>query len=581
MSKGKPRPNLSLNDLEPFFQVLVFRKDKYTRKKLRTDIFKKISELNSKKKSAEIDWLSSTKKVLAIRVRFREFPSWLETTTSISTAKTSLLENIENAIILIDDSQTHVYVHSSNRKLEDIVKTIIYEDWDQDKLDIKKIYSALAEIDLSIKMLGINNTFGAGGTAAEAKSYSGKDPRLSLTPSFDSGYSFSYCLGAQIDAAGNKQAFGCSSKRRKFWGGWTEGFNDFSERCKNIEAALTSVNNGDFINTLVRPTSVKSPNKLKILSFYLDYVIPNKGVVILEINKIKITDWYCSILSNTRFTIGDGINSISIDITSITNDAITFSYTRAGEKASIIVAEDGSELSKRRRIDLIEFFKKEDTFTIIFEERLAFRENSFWKDNRLSTPFNKDVHTDISWTNVDLRKEDSASSIPGHISIADKTEEFLLNLALTENIIAIIKDGGANEISDHLVIYDDKIILIHEKFTTSQSPGLRIDDLQVVSAQLIKNIKYLFPSSHSVRSERLFANALYLDKSCSTKESLIEKITTALNNVEVQNECWIVQPGISKSKLLKLANNKAHVLLSHLASICTSNNTKFKLYCNL
>lgn len=358
MSKGKPRPNLSLNDLEPFFQVLVFRKDKYTRKKLRTDIFKKISELNSKKKSAEIDWLSSTKKVLAIRVRFREFPSWLETTTSISTAKTSLLENIENAIILIDDSQTHVYVHSSNRKLEDIVKTIIYEDWDQDKLDIKKIYSALAEIDLSIKMLGINNTFGAGGTAAEAKSYSGKDPRLSLTPSFDSGYSFSYCLGAQIDAAGNKQAFGCSSKRRKFWGGWTEGFNDFSERCKNIEAALTSVNNGDFINTLVRPTSVKSPNKLKILSFYLDYVIPNKGVVILEINKVKITDWYCSILSNTRFTIGDGINSISIDITSITNDAITFSYTRAGEKASIIVAEDGSELSKRRRIDLIEFLKK-------------------------------------------------------------------------------------------------------------------------------------------------------------------------------------------------------------------------------
>lgn len=576
----KNRPKISLNNLEPFFQVLVFRKEKYTRKKLRTGIFKKISELNSKKKSAEIDWLQSTKKILAIRIRFREFPSWLGMNTSISDGAPSVLENVENSLLLIDDSQSHIFVHSSNRKIEDIVKSIIYEDWEQEKIDIKKIYRALAETDLSIKMLGINNTFGAGGTAAEAKSYSGKDAKLSLTPSFDSGYSFSYCLGAHIDNSGNKQVFGCSAKRRKFWGSWTDGILEFSEKCKNIEAALVAVNSGEFINTLVSPTTVSKPAKLKLLSFYLDYVIPSKGIVVLDINKKIITDWNCTITTNTQISIGNETDRISIDINSISNDSIKFSYTNANHKASVIVAEDGSQLGRRRRTDLIDFLKKEDTFTIIFEEGFAFRENSFWKDNRLNTPFIKEVHTDISWKNVDLRKEDSASDIVGFISIADRTEEYLFEKIAIDNIIAIIKDGGANEISDHLVICKDKILLIHEKFTSSQTPGLRIDDLQVVSSQLIKNIKYLFPTSHSTRSQRLFDNAIYLDKSCSTKELLVENITTALNNVETQNECWIVQPGISKTKLLKNTSNKAHVLLSHLSSICVSNNTKFKLFCH-
>jgi hypothetical protein len=536
--------------------------------------------LNNHKKNVQIDWLQSTKKILAIRVSFREFPSWLETSQKISTGELTPLENIENSLVIIDDSQTHIFVHSSNRKLEDIIKTIIYEDWEQEKVDIKEIYRALTETDLKIKMLGINNTFGAGGTAAEAKSYSGKDARLSLTPSFDSGYSFSYCLGAHTDANGNRKVFGCSARRRKFWGAWTNGITEFSEQCRNIESALVSVNSGEFINTLVSPTTVTNPNILNVLSFYLDYVIPSKGIVTLEINKIIITDWHCTLLSNTQFSIGNDITSILIDISSITNSSIRFSYTAPSSKASIIIAEDGSQLERRRRVDLIDFLKKEDSYTIIFEEGLAFRENSFWKDNRLRTPFIKDVYTEISWTNVDLRKEDSASSTPGFISIADRTEEYLTNKTLTDDIIAIIKDGGANEVADHLVIYKDKILLIHEKFTTSQIPGLRIDDLQVVSAQLIKNIKYLFPTSHSIRAQRLFDNAIYLDKSCTTKEQLIEAITIALTDFESQNECWIVQPGISKDKLLNDISNKAHVLLSHLSSICISNNTKFKLFCS-
>ncbi|WP_242201402.1 MULTISPECIES: hypothetical protein [unclassified Pseudomonas] len=572
--------NLTLNNISPFFQVLVFEKEKYNRKIFDEYLSKRIEKSSSKKKTISIEWSSSTKSVLAYLISFKELPTWIDDIQALSNKTISKIENTENALILIDDSQSHLYIHTTNRKLEEIIKSVVYEDIDERKVDIKKIYHALTETDLNIKMLGIHNTFGAGGTAAEAKSYSGKDARLSLTPSFDSGYSFSYCLGAQTNEFGDSKVFGCSASRRKFWGTWTDGIISFSNQCKNIEDALTADNSGEFIKTLVSPIEVENPELLEPLSFYLDYIVPRKGIVILEINKKSLTDWYCTILGKNQVSIGDNINSITLDIEEISNSSIKISYADQNKKASVIIAEDGAPFEKKKRFDLVDFLKSEESFTIIFEEGVAFRENSFWKDNRLQTTFTKDIYHDISWDMIDIRKEDSPSDLKGHISIATRTEEYLTEQILNYKIIAIIKDGGANEISDHLVICEDKIMLIHEKYSSSENVGLRIDDLQVVSSQLIKNIKYLFPGAHSARAERLLKNAVYLNPACKTEKDLIASITSALTNMDAQNECWIVQPGISKEKLINAPQNKAHILLSHLSSICSSNNTIFKLFCS-
>ncbi|MCD8499665.1 MAG: hypothetical protein LRY43_00625 [Gammaproteobacteria bacterium] len=50
-----------------------------------------------------------------------------------------------------------------------------------------------------LNTLGIDNVFNAGGRAAESKAYHSKNAKDCLTPSFDSGYGFSYCLGMKVN----------------------------------------------------------------------------------------------------------------------------------------------------------------------------------------------------------------------------------------------------------------------------------------------------------------------------------------------------------------------------------------------
>lgn len=577
MSTGKKDP-LNINNLSPYFQVIVFKKENYNRATFKKLVEDKISKSQKTHKASILRWENESKQTYAAWIETKEFPSWLDTNEKIDT-HSALPVNIENSLILINDTASYIYAHASDKRTEEIVKQIFLIDLKQTKVDIKIFYKALAELDLKIKSLGINNTFGAGGTAAEAKSYFGKNAELSLTPSFDSGYSFSYCLGSNTDQFGNTSSFGCSTKKRKFWGSWTEGTSDFTQQCKEIDTILNSKNNGDFIPFLVHPFEVKNPQKLKILGFYLDYVA-TKGIVTPIINKHEIHDWQCEVDNTGKIKIGDDKNFTEIKITKIDNSSIEVQYIDPLKSALIALSNDDKKILRKKKIDLIEYLHAEENFTILFEEGIAFREKSFWKDNRLSTPFLKEIYTEIEWSNVDIRKEDSPSKDPKKISIAQRTEEYLHENIQNLNIVAIIKDGGANEAADHMVICKDQIILIHEKFSSADTPGLRIEDLQVVASQLIKNIRYLFPTAHTSQLDRFFQRATYLQSDCKTPAQLEKAILQALTNINTQNECWIVQPGISHEKLAKQLNNKFHVLLSHLSSICASNNTKFKLYCS-
>ncbi|AKF48575.1 hypothetical protein ACQJ22_11020 [Pseudomonas fragariae (ex Marin et al. 2024)] len=577
---NQPITPISLQNISPFFQILVFSKDAYSRRRFSEALYKKVESLKKEKKYAVIKWHSSTDKVYALWISFREFPSWLDASQKIDPDNVAYLENVENVLVLIDDSNEHVFVHASNSKAEEVVKTIFYKDWSQPKVDIKKIFRALAESEVLIKSLGINNTFGAGGTAAEAKSYFSKNAKLSLTPSFDAGYSFSYCLGSQTDQNGDIKVFGCSAKKRKFWGTWTDGVRSFSTQCSNIEVALSAQNDGDFIAFLVSPVEVQDPNSLIMLGFYLDYVVPSKGVVFLEINNSILGEWSCSIVGRGLVRVGNETCFIDFRVSKISNSHIEISYANPADNASVIIANDEKNLRRKKRFDFIEYLLDEENYTILFEEGYAYREHSFWKDNRLTTPFKKDSYTDIDWSQVDIRKEASQPDDITKICIAEQTELYLYDRIKEFGIVAIIKDDGANEAADHLVVCKDRLILVHEKFSMRSKKGLRIDDLQVVASQLIKNIRYLFPSAHAERSHRFFNNAIYLAAGCNSPESLVSFITIALSNIQVQNECWIVQPGISKASLDRRVNNKMHILLSHLSSICSANNTKFKLFCN-
>jgi hypothetical protein len=147
-------------------------------------------------------------------------------------------------------------------------------------------------------------------------------------------------------------------------------------------------------------------------------------------------------------------------------------------------------------------------------------------------------------------------------------------------LITYINDNGAYEIGDCLFISDDRIILIHAKYSSDRIPGLRIEDIQVVASQAIKNIRFFNHQSYTDHVlERLFKN-------CSNPSSFKDfgefkaVVLNKLQDYRVRRECWIVQPGLSQNSIKKDVNNKIHCLLNFVESIFAINQIEFKLICN-
>lgn len=61
---------------------------------------------------------------------------------------------------------------------------------------------------------------------------------------------------------------------------------------------------------------------------------------------------------------------------------------------------------------------------------------------------------------------------------------------------------------------------------------------------------------------------------------LEETLQEIIDNIDIEKECWIVQPGISKRKLENDSDNKIHCLLNYIDSICRTVNIKFRFICS-
>ncbi len=142
---------------------------------------------------------------------------------------------------------------------------------------------------------------------------------------------------------------------------------------------------------------------------------------------------------------------------------------------------------------------------MVFADGIAYRDETFWKDNRLNNAYIK-AYTEISWNDVDITKESATPKDINFKNISTKVVEYIKSKF--DNILFIIQDDDANEIADHLVILDNRIILVHNKFSSEEESGLRVDDVQVVIAQLLKNIRFFLPVSYDNKKNRLWNNII-------------------------------------------------------------------------
>lgn len=114
------KPNdepLSLNNITPYFQVLVFKKENYDRDTFKKLIEERIEKSKKKNKTSKIKWETAENQIYAAWIETQEFPSWLETFEKIDPSH-HLPINVENSLILINDTNTYLYVHASDKRTE-------------------------------------------------------------------------------------------------------------------------------------------------------------------------------------------------------------------------------------------------------------------------------------------------------------------------------------------------------------------------------------------------------------------------------------------------------------------------------
>lgn len=182
------------------------------------------------------------------------------------------------------------------------------------------------------------------------------------------------------------------------------------------------------------------------------------------------------------------------------------------------------------------------------------------------------VRTDISWKGIDITKESFIAGRKDTIGDA-----ILRYLKAKGRPGVVICDDGSNEVADYLVVGDGRVVLIHAKFSEKSAVGLRVDDVQVVLAQCLKNLQFFQWAALEPYVGRLLGKVQRKFQFTGKAEDLLRE---SYENQRTKRECWVVQPGMSAARPTADQKNKIHALLNHAESACLPSNVDFHFFCS-
>jgi hypothetical protein len=591
--------NIKTDLIKPFFQVIIYKINEDWSTPSFMGVFQKqIEEKHANPNNRHYVEISEPSILagnpLMIHLVHKSKPSWYEDNTILKSLEIGNLENVEHVLFFLYEKNGYLLLHSTS----DIINNIAEQTFEKmkeggsriHKLGADKIQNILNYNKINMKSLGIGNVFRAGSGALEAKSYFGQNVASTLTPTQDGGYALNYCLGSETRPGETElSTIGCSTTKAKVWRTWVQSMSDFQNQCNEIVDILDckTLITQEQLKLLVTPLSYsEGAGKNKPISFFMDFILKNKGYLILDDGKSKTENWYCFLpnddLSKICFA-KEGIPKKDQLITAISctrgdeDQPWRFDYETEGDSIMVIFHDPLREKDGRSRFDLVEYLNSQCGFTILFEKGIAYRNRTFYKNEHLIYPFSS-VETSISWKDVDIRKEDD---IPGKgycSNILNRIESHVV-----EHFIPIIgiNDNGKEEIADLIILTKDSFILVHAKYSANRKPGLRVGDLQVVTAQALKNLHYF---QYDAYSNKLFIRITDENKQfvkAGTSEEIKFKIQEHLRLPFIKKECWIVQPGISKKQLENKPTNKIHMLLNFVAGQCTQQDIKFRFFSSI
>ncbi|OJX49435.1 MAG: hypothetical protein BGO88_14410 [Flavobacterium sp. 38-13] len=221
-------------------------------------------------------------------------------------------------------------------------------------------------------------------------------------------------------------------------------------------------------------------------------------------------------------------------------------------KSIILERDNGTQLS------LIDYINTSGGYVINFENiDLVYSNRKLFKDNRLLGNIEHFMKIFISHPELNNSLSEKGSFIPVQIDFNNNSLFKFVEDTYLNDFDYFICDDLGREWADHIGINEDKIVLFHSKFDTTQFSASAFQD---IVGQAQKNLGNVSPQDYQLDGKRDFWNSQYISttgvatsinrlRKGDNINNAINLYKSATNNPNFHGEVHLVINFISKSNL--------------------------------
>lgn len=381
--------------------------------------------------------------------------------------------------------------------------------------------------------------------------FTGIDIKDALTESQKGNTYKSNIFGRGYNGNG-KASIGCSYKGT-IWSRLIGSIDEWKNWCNSIYEKICDPNikTEDILKGVLKPVIIKE--RPKVYPYRIDWpndldICCDKGIYIEIKDKIiPIFDLDIKLINmsedkNIQFYVGN--EDFKSEFELIINEN---NWT-----ISEIETQNINFCKKNIKKTLVNFFN-DNPPEIKFVDQSSLQGNIYVTlENKNNFKFNKEQTIPWEWNNVDIKKESQ-----GTTKEKDSIQYYVIQKLLKENYEIIFDDDNAGEIADIVTIKekDNEINFefYHCKYAHGEKPGSRLADLYEVCGQVEKSVLWKNNVIDILERMKLREKKRLENKSVSRFEKgdlkKIERLKRKLKFVKATLKIYIVQPGVSASKI--------------------------------
>lgn len=425
-----------------------------------------------------------------IPVNSTEHVAWFvtEINSQVSWGDSRTVQDLTHDLYIVYwDAETKLlYINSSNKDLHEGLAKAICGD-DAELLNGENVYRIMAQVDRLVP------------TNMGVLDYRNRSRRFSMHVGADVGEAFP-TAEAQTKTKTNIFAYGFEGGSRVSVGASLKGriwsyrvaasIKTWMDWCDHVGSKLTdeSINLDEVMKHFIRLKVLKERPSLVALALEWPY-----EVFLNTSDEVKVaigeTSWPL-VDADLQITTFSATGPIPFKV--VTPDG-SAAYEATVTGAGLVYRAVGAEanvLFRETRTPLSAWLTRHG-LTIHLEQDASITPEGFLlKPDRDLPPFDPKRLQALDWKGIDIRKESQ-----GKAKAADSVQARVIkHVAGLADWQLIIDDDGAGEIADIVAIRaDDKdlhVLLVHCKYSSSDTPGHRVEDLYEVCGQANKSVKW-------------------------------------------------------------------------------------------